>query len=199
MKKLTFIILTTFLFLGCKHEKAVFQNPEFVKAETAAAKLTEVKGACDCLTAAQISACTGNATQAAVINQFLNGNSSITQTVHWGICTTSGSTVTDPSCNFPYTNVTSQLTLCWNSCTTVSAKFTGKPPCLPCYPENFCMILTVTKTVSGGATTYVMQGNTAINDIVQIKLVISTDPDVLVTCGVGPAGNQTIYTCNGSY
>ncbi|MEO6303803.1 MAG: hypothetical protein ABIP51_11595, partial [Bacteroidia bacterium] len=72
-------------------------------------------------------------------------------------------------------------------------------PCLPCYPTDFCMILTVSKTVSGGTTTYVLQGNTAINDIVQIKLVISTDPDVLVTCGVGPAGNQTIYTCNGSY
>ncbi|MEO6302876.1 MAG: hypothetical protein ABIP51_06870, partial [Bacteroidia bacterium] len=127
MKKILVLGLLAFVLNSCKHDKQLYQNPEFVKAETAAAKLTEVKGACDCLTSAQIGACTGNATQAAVINQFLNGNSSITQTVHWGICTTSGSTITDPNCNSPYSNVTSQLTLCWNSCTTVSAKFTGKP------------------------------------------------------------------------
>jgi hypothetical protein len=199
MKKLILMSFVAVIFFGCKHDKSVYRNPEFVKAENAAAKIAVVADSCSCISQAQITACVGNTTQAQVINQYLNNQASVTKTITWGNCTTAGGTVNDPNCNTPYQNTTSQITLCWHSCTSVTAKFTGKPPCLPCYPEAFCMILTPQKQVSGGTTTYVLTGSTSVFDVVQIKLVISTDPDVLVQCAVGPAGNQTIYTCYGSY
>lgn len=199
MRKIIPIIAIAFALASCKHEKAVFKSPELLEAENAVAKVSNTQGACDCLTSSQIAACTGNATQAGIINAYTNNTGNITKTVTWANCQTSGGTVNDPNCNYPYTNVTSQIQICFNSCTQATVKITNKPPCLPCYPKDFCMVCSASQQTIGGNVYYVLTGSTAVNDNVQIKLYISSDPDVTVQCAVGPAGNQIIYICYGSY
>ncbi|MHB8261314.1 MAG: hypothetical protein ACYDCN_09280 [Bacteroidia bacterium] len=197
MKKITLFALAAFLMFSCKTEKVVVKDTKIVQAEAAAAKVaaTASSDSCNCMTSAQYQTQfnAGHCSNS-IIESFVPPVS-VTKTVTWNNCSTNPN-VTDPNCNVQYGNVTTQLKLCWHSCYSVSAQFIGLPPCLPCYPSGFCMVLT--PSTSGGYE--VLQGTSTFWDQVTIKIQISTDPDVVIQCSSkDAAGNTTVYTCYGSY
>ena len=202
MKRVLLLCVVAIIIGSCKHEKDFIkiQSQEFRDAESAGKRLASADS-CVCLSQAYINqVCDKGGPEATIINQFLNHQSSVTYTVTWAVCTANPSnSSTDPNCNTPYSNVTSRLTLCWHSCTTVGVRIHNKPPCLPCYPDDFCFVLTPQKITNNGHSYYVLTGSTSLYDVVQIRIEISSDPDIIVECSVGPVGNQTIYSCNGSF
>lgn len=208
MKNLVTILVIMTLLLSCKHdEKTAFNDKvEFKKAEAAAKALENAaQDDCSCMTQAQIDACPDNS-GTSVIRQYIPaGNTHSVYTITWHSCLNSQSS--DPYCNTPYGSTEFQTTvdLCWFDCSTVTAKFTGKPPCLPCYPENFCLQLKPVKTVNGGTTTYELagsyQGSSSYEGVnLHLQVVVSTDPDITMMCTTNPGtSSEQVYTCYGSF
>ncbi len=163
-----------------------------------AAKINQPEASCYCDNSLP-SACP-NSGGLQIIQTILGGNaSSYSKTITWNKCVTLDPALAGTSaCNSPYNNVTTQLTLCYFDCNTITAKFVGKPPCFPCMPSSFCIQLTPTKTNQGNNTYYVLSGSYNGDPLsqVQIQVVISTDPDVSIMCSNSGGYN---FTCSGNF
>ena len=147
MKKLLFISAMSLIFLSCKHEKNMLAKTDaHIAAEYAASRIVQNTETCTCISNGP-NTCGGlpNFTN---INMFMNNLITVTKTITWNNCLTSPYS-TDPGCNEPLSNVTTQLKLCWRSCSSVTAEFTGTPSCLPCFPSHFCIALTPSDYVDG--------------------------------------------------
>ncbi len=198
--KCTFLA-SLILFLGCNREKSctLCDTTHLDLLEQEADKIVQAAGSCYCDGSAPGNC--SNSTALQVIQMVLGGNaSSYTKTITWNNCLTSDPALAgNNNCNAPYYNsVTTQLTLCYFDCSTITAKFIGKPPCLPCMPANFCIQLTPTKTKIGNNTYYVLSGsyNGDPTSQVQIQVVISSDPDITIKC---QNGGGYLFTCAGNF
>lgn len=202
MKNILTLSLFTFLFIGCKHEKSFYSNTAaHMEAEHEASKIQQTLESCSCISQSQLNNCAGG-TAYNTVNAFMNGQATVYKTITWNNCLTSPYTA-DPGCNEPLNNITSQLKLCWRSCTSVTAEFTGRPNCLPCFPQHFCIALTPTEYTDQYGKHYVLTGNYNgdIQANVDIVIVISSDPDVTVRCTTNPndPANLVRYTCYGNF
>ena len=88
------------------------------------------------------------------------------------------------------------------SCTQVNATFFGKPACIPCYPDTFCIKLnavnnTSTHTLSGSVTFNANEPNST----VFFEIVISADPNVVIKCNRFDSGSGLSYnySCYGYF
>jgi hypothetical protein len=185
-------------FFGCNREKSctLCDTTHLDLMGQEAAKINQPAASCYCATSLN---CPSSA--ALQIIQTILGGSSISynKTITWNKCVTLDPALAGTSaCNSPYSNVTTQLTLCYFDCNTITAKFVGKPPCLPCMPSNFCIQLTPTKTNQGNNTYYVLSGSYNGDPLsqVQIQVVISTDPDITIMCSNSGGYN---FTCSGNF
>jgi hypothetical protein len=190
-------LLLLLLFFGCNREKSctLCDTTHLDLLEQESDKIVQAAGSCYCDGSAPGNC--SNSTALQVIKTILGGNaSSYTKTITWNNCVTLDPALSgNVNCNAPYSNVTTQLTLCYFDCSTITAKFTGKPPCLPCMPANFCIQLTPTKTIIGNNTYYVLSGSYN-SDIIQIQVVVSSDPDITITCT--NSGGYS-FTCYGNF
>lgn len=194
MKKFLIFILTL-SFFGCKNEKNMLKSRTVssLQAENAASKLAKPAGVCYCDPTADAAAC--NITSGAIL-AYLGQANTVTKTITWSNCTVQP-TANDPSCNAYFSpSPTSQLTLCYYNCNTVTARISNRPACLPCLPQTVCIQLHA-GTYNGN---YVLQGGMKSDDgelIIEMK--ISADPNVTLTCSSGPTSNVTTYVCYGNY
>ena len=203
MKKIILFALAAGLMLSCKTEKLPLkdQNFEYLKQQAAKVAATQSSDSCNCLPAPGAAGCNNT-----IIQDFFGGTATahptLTKTITWSNCTTSDYS-SNQDCNVYYsTPPTSTLKLCYHTCNTVTAQFIGLPPCLPCYPNDFCMVLTPSSHSSSTDITYQLQGTQTFYNSVTIKLVISVDPKITVQCSTPPdssSGLPHIFTCYGSY
>jgi|JI9StandDraft_1071089.scaffolds.fasta_scaffold220317_2 hypothetical protein len=201
MKKIILFSLLTLIIGGCKREELVSKStPAHIEAEHAASKITQTLDDCSCLPNGANSC--GGLGNYNVINQFMGGQGTLYKTITWNNCLTSPY-LADPGCNDPLNNITSQLKLCWRSCTSVTAEFTGKPNCLPCFPNHFCIALNASEYTDASGHHYLLTGNYNgdIQSNVEIVIIISADPDITVRCTTNPNNPSTLvrYTCYGNF
>lgn len=186
-------------FFGCNREKSctLCDTTQLDLIEQEAAKINQPAASCYCDNSLPGTCPSTSGLQ--IIQTILGGNaSSFSKTITWSNCVTLDPALAGTSnCNAPFTNVTTQLTLCYFDCNTITAKFVGKPPCLPCMPANFCIQLTPTKTKIGNNTYYVLSGSYNGDPLsqVQIQVVISSDPDITIGCNSGGYS----FKCNGTF
>ncbi|MBI2720610.1 MAG: hypothetical protein HYX39_00395 [Bacteroidetes bacterium] len=192
MKKIILIICTGVLVLtGCKPENKVIKTTAHKEAEQRAAKVTQPAGSCYCQQGIP-APCT---TASVNVDKFMEGNSLVFKTITWSNCSAQPANG-DPNCNSILSPApTSSLKLCWYDCNTITATITNKPPCLPCYPNNFCIQLT--PVVQGNV--YTLQGYYDATSELLIQMTISADPNVTVKCISGTGSNATTYVCYGNY
>jgi hypothetical protein len=194
MKEIAVLIVGLMLFSCQMKKQEVDPPPVRIQAEQAAAKIQKTADNCYCMPD-----CSGCETDPyfQVARHFIKTGCQAVYTVTWTGCFTSAST-SDPKCNTKIAD-TSTLTLCFSSCSSVTANFQGHPECLPCMPNDFCIQLTPQQE---GSNTYGLIGSYMGDPSTQVNITvaISTDPDVSVTCVTNPAFSYSVsYTCKGSF
>lgn len=196
------LVIMTIFFIGCKTEKPYQKDIyNYQYAANQAAKIQQTANTCNCLTQSQSSNCYNNAPNPTII-QFMGTAATKTFVVTWNNClTVPYQNIT--GCNDPLSGVTSTLVMCYYDCYNLTAKFIGKPSCLPCMPDQFCIQLKPTKTTQNGNTLYVLAGtyNGEPLNNVQITVVVSGDPDVTIKCStnITDPANSVSYTCYGNW
>lgn len=189
-------ILAVLIFFSCGVKKRVDPPIARIEAEQAAAKIKQTQDNCYCMTSC-IQDCSTNDPYFAIARKFIPSGCSSVVTVTWTLCGTNPHQ-SDPTCDTDI-NTQTTLTLCFYDCTTVTAHFHGRPKCLPCMPNDFCLQLTPQEQ---GTHTDALIGSYMGDPTTQVNITvaISTDPDITISCTTNPyTPNAVTYQCRGKF